>query len=368
MEHVEIEAMKTIYQWIIPAVGLFVWTGLVLVIVPAIVRRLQKVKHEIQQNSRGILGSILKIPLILILIGIGIVIFFDATPALPKKWMKNAQDASLLILFVLAVYLFLDQLMVEVLKRYSRTTTVISASTGVIKILYRVAILGFIFLIILDQLKITISPLLASLGIMGLVVSLALQDTLANFFAGISLSIDRPVRIGDYIKLDSGEGYVTQIGWRSTRIRTLSNKNLIVPNSKVTGSAITNFYLPELEWSASVNVVVSYGSDLEKVERITVEVAQETLREVEGGVKEFQPSIRYNAFGDSGIKFTVDLRVREYVDQYLIIHEFIKRLYKRYQSEGIEIPFPSRTIYLKDGEGYRTEIEDENTKGRLHPE
>jgi small-conductance mechanosensitive channel len=220
MEHVEIEAMKTIYQWIIPAVGLFVWTGLVLVIVPAIVRRLQKVKHEVQQNSRGLLGSILKIPLILILIGIGIVIFFDATPALPKKWIKY-QDASLLILFVLAVYLFLDQLMVEVLKRYSRTTTVISASTGVIKILYRVAILGFIFLIILDQLKITISPLLASLGIMGLVVSLALQDTLANFFAGISLSIDRPVRIGDYIKLDSGEGYVTQIGWRSTRIRTL---------------------------------------------------------------------------------------------------------------------------------------------------
>ena len=98
-----------------------------------------------------------------------------------------------------------------------------------------------------------------------------------------------------------------------------------------------------------------------------MEVAQETLREVEGGVKEFQPSIRYNAFGDSGIKFTVDLRVREYVDQYLIIHEFIKRLHRRYQSEGIEIPFPSRTIYLKDGEGCRTEIEDENTKGRLHP-
>ena len=358
MEHVETEAIKTIYQWIIPGVGLFVWAGLAWVIVSAVVRRLQKGEHEIRRVSGGIMGSILKIPLILVLIGVGVAVFFDATPALPKKWVKY-QDASLLILFVFAIYLFLDKLMVEVLKRYGKTTTVITAGTGVIKILYRVTLLGFIFLVILDQLKITISPLLASLGIMGLVVSLALQDTLANFFAGISLSIDRPVRIGDYIKLESGEGYVTQIGWRSTRIRTLSNKNLIVPNSKVTGSAITNFYLPELEWSASVNVGVSYGSDLEKVERITVEVAQEVLREVEGGVKEFQPSIRYNAFGDSGIKFSVDLRVRTYVDQYLIIHEFIKRLYRRYQSEGIEIPFPSRTIYLKDGTGRRTEIEKE---------
>ena len=295
MEHVETEAIKTIYQWIIPGVGLFVWAGLVLVIVSAVVRRLQKGEHEIRQVSGGILGSILKIPLILILVAVGIAVFFDATPALPKKWIKY-QDAFLLILVVLAIYLFLDKLMVEVLKKYSRTTTVITAGTGVIKILCRATILGLIFLVILDQLKITISPLLASLGIMGLVVSLALQDTLANFFAGISLSIDRPVRIGDYIKLESGEGYVTQIGWRSTRIQTLSNKNLIVPNSKMTGSAITNCCLPELEWSASVNVSVSYGSDLEKVERITVEVAQEVLREVEGGIKEFQPSIRIQRF------------------------------------------------------------------------
>jgi small-conductance mechanosensitive channel len=133
----------------------------------------------------------------------------------------------------------------------------------------------------------------------------------------------------------------------------LSNKYLILPNSKVIGSAITNLYLPEVEWGVSVNAGVSYESDLDKVERITVEVAKEVLRETEGGVKEFEPSVRYNAFGDSGIKFTVTLQVKEYVHQYLIIHEFIKRLHRRYLLEGIEMPFPTRTVYIK-GESSKT--------------
>jgi small-conductance mechanosensitive channel len=92
--------------------------------------------------------------------------------------------------------------------------------------------------------------------------------------------------------------------------------------------------------------MVSYGSDLENVERVTLEVAKEVLRETEGSVKEFQPSIGYSAFGDSGIKFSVNLQAKEYVSQYPIIHQFIKRLHDRYRSEGIEIPFPTRTIYI----------------------
>jgi small-conductance mechanosensitive channel len=222
-------------------------------------------------------------------------------------------------------------------------------SAGVLKILYRSIILGFIFLIILDRLNITITPFIASLGIGGLVIALALQETLANFFAGIYIFFDKPIRIGDYIMLESGkEGYVTQIGWRSTRIRMLPNNILIVPNAKLINSQITNFYLPETEMAVLVQVGVSYQSDLEKVERVTIDVAKQVLQEVEGGVKEFEPFIRYNTFGDFSINFTVILRAREYVDKYLITHEFIKRLHKRYQLEGIEIPFPIRTIYMKN--------------------
>jgi small-conductance mechanosensitive channel len=149
--------------------------------------------------------------------------------------------------------------------------------------------------------------------------------------------------------LESGqEGYVTHIGWRSTRVRMLSNNILIIPNTKLVSSQITNFHLPEPEVAVLAQVGVSYQSDLEKVEKVTIEVTKEVLQEVEGGVKEFDPFTRYHTFSGFSINFTVILRAKEYVNKYLIIHEFIKRLHRRYQLEGIEIPFPIRTVYMKN--------------------
>jgi len=189
-----------------------------------------------------------------------------------------------------------------------------------------------------------------------LVVALALQDTLNNFFSGVYIFLDKPIQIGDYIQLESGqEGHVTHIGWRSTRIQLLPNNILIIPNAKLADSRVINFYLPEQEMSVLVKVGVSYESDLEKVEKVTMEVAEQVLQETEGGVKGFQPYIRYNTFGEYSIDFTVFLRTTEYTNKYLITHEFIKRLHRRYKLEGIEIPFPIRTVYMKDG-GARSEI------------
>jgi len=125
---------------------------------------------------------------------------------------------------------------------------------------------------------------------------------------------------------------------------------VIVPNAKLVNSQITNFYLPEPEMAVLVQVGVSYQSDLEKVERVTIEVAKQVLQEVEGGVEEFDPFIRYHTFSDFSINFIVVLRAKEYVSKYLITHEFIKRLHRRYQQEGIEIPFPIRTLYIKNGD------------------
>jgi small-conductance mechanosensitive channel len=339
--------MKVLYDWIIPSVGYFIWIILVLLIIPALMRFLKRKTEQTRHAFDEILVSALGVPIVLCLIGVGLNIFLDAIPSLPAKWGKYS-DAFLVILFVLAGYLFLDRLMMEILRRYSKKVDFIESSAGVVKTLYRAIILGFVFLIILDRLKITITPFLASLGIGGLVVALALQDTLANFFSGIYIFFDKPIRIGDYIKLESGqEGYVAQIGWRNTRIRMLPNNMVIVPNAKLVSSQITNFYLPETEMAVLVQVGVSYRSDLEKVERVTIDVAKEVLQKVDGGVKEFEPFIRYHTFGDFSINFTVILRAKEYVHKYLITHEFIKRLHRRYQMEGIEIPFPIRTVYVK---------------------
>ena len=124
---------------------------------------------------------------------------------------------------------------------------------------------------------------------------------------------------------------------------------IVVPNFKLSQSILTNYYLPEKEMSVVFQVGVSYGSDLKNVEKVTVEAAKETLNQVQGGVGQFEPFIRYHTFGDSSVNFSVILRVNEYTDRYLVVHEFVKRLHERYAQQGIVIPFPQRVVHIEGG-------------------
>jgi len=204
-------------------------------------------------------------------------------------------------------------------------------------------------LMILNGLGISITPLLTALGVGGLAVALALQDTLSNLFSGFYLTMARYVRVGDYVKLESEqEGYIEDIGWRATRIHMLSNSTILVPNQKLGQAIVTNYHLPSRELAVLVEVRVDFTSDLAAIERVTTEVAREVMRTVPGSILEFEPFIRYHTFGDLGIHFTVILRAKEFVDQYLIKHEFIKRLQARYQQEGILIPSAFKAYASKD--------------------
>ncbi len=205
-------------------------------------------------------------------------------------------------------------------------------------------------LVILNSLGISITPIVTALGVGGLAVALALQDTLANFFAGFHLLLARQIKPGDYIRLESGEeGYVADVTWRTTTIRQLSNNMVVVPNAKLASAVVVNYELPGRDMAVSVPVSVSYDSDLEKVEEVTLAVAREVMQEVPGGVADAEPLLRFQSFGESGIQLTVFLRVQEAIYQFAVRHEFIKRLHRRYKQEGIVIPFPIRTVYLKDG-------------------
>jgi len=208
-----------------------------------------------------------------------------------------------------------------------------------------VAALGL--LVLLQYLGISITPLVTALGVGGLAVALALQDTLSNVFAGFQVLASRQIRPGDYVKLESGEeGYVVDVTWRYTTIRGLPNNMVIVPNSKIAGAIVTNYCLPEQEMSLLVQVGVSYDSDLERVEWVSVEAAREIMNEMPGGVPDAEPLVRFHTFGDSSVDFTVILRVQEFADQYAVKHAFVKRLHARFREEGIEIPYPIRTVRL----------------------
>jgi small-conductance mechanosensitive channel len=205
------------------------------------------------------------------------------------------------------------------------------------------AVLGL--LVVLNGLGLSITPMLTALGVGGLAVALALQEPLANFFAGLFITLAGQIRVGDYVKLDSGhEGYVADFSWRSTRLRMLSNNLVVVPNAKLAQAIVVNHHLPSQDLAVLVEVGVDYASDLRQVERVVMEVGRQIMNDVAGGIPSFEPFIRFHTFADSSINFTVILRAKEFVDQYLVKHEFVKRLHTRFNDEGIVIPFPTRTI------------------------
>jgi small-conductance mechanosensitive channel len=204
-------------------------------------------------------------------------------------------------------------------------------------------------LVILNGLGVSITPMLTALGVGGLAVALALQEPLANFFAGVFITLGGQIRLGDYIRLDSGqEGYVADFSWRSTRLRMLPNNLVVVPNAKLAQAIVVNHHLPSPDLAVLVEVGVDYSSDLIHVERVVMDVGRAVMAEVPGGVAGFDPFIRYHTFADSSVNFTVILRAAEFVDQYLVKHEFIKRLHARFTQEGIVIPFPIRTIAQRE--------------------
>ena len=204
--------------------------------------------------------------------------------------------------------------------------------------------------LILQNLGIDITPLITALGIGGLAVALALPDTLGNLFAGVQIILGKQVRPRDYVQLDTGqEGWVTDVKGRNTTIHTFPDGNLVVlPNSRLASSVVKNYSLPRKALWVTLGVGVSYDSDLEHVERVALEVAREVLADAEGGVKGEEPKVRYHTFGASSIDFDLRVPVVEFESQAPVRHELIKRLHRRFNDEGIEIPFPIRTLIRKE--------------------
>lgn len=227
-----------------------------------------------------------------------------------------------------------------------------------------VLILGIVLTLGAFGLKIT--PILTALGVGGLAVALALQDTLSNLFAGFYIAVAGQIRLGDYIKLNTGEeGYVTDITWRSTAVRNLASNMIIIPNSKLSQAIVTNYYLPGKALSVSLQVGVSYGVDLDRIERILLEIAVQGSKDISGMSADPAPSISFDpGFGDSSLGFTIGFQVAEFANQFGVRNELRRRIYRRFQAESIEIPFPARAVYLH---GQATQVNLKPESNEAHP-
>jgi len=217
------------------------------------------------------------------------------------------------------------------------------------KLISRVINLGIYItslVIILSYFDVEIAPLIAGLGIGGLAVGLALQNTLANFFSGIHIVSDEPIKLGDYIEIGTDiAGTVVDIGWRSTKIRTLGGDMIIVPNTKVSESVIVNLSKNDDSVSAKVVCGVDYSADMEEVERVAFEVAKQVQSSADGAVHDKDPYFAFTEFADSNINFVVYLRAETRMTRMGLQNTFMKALKKRFDTENIEISWPVRKIY-----------------------
>jgi small-conductance mechanosensitive channel len=288
----------------------------------------------LQQTFRGI-------PTLLgILIGLYVAMEILVIPPRPLLFLQRLFHS----LVIMSVTLMVAHLGSGYLKQKLGKTSENFASTSILATTIDLTVYAIGLLILLESFGVSISPLITALGVGGLATALALQDTLANLFSGINILLSKQIKMNDYIKLSTGEeGYVVDMNWRNTTIKTPTENMVVVPNQKIASSIITNYTQPFAECSISIPIGVGYESDLDHVEKVTAAVAKEILQETEGGVKSFEPFIRYGSFAESSINFNVILRVKNVTDQTLIRHEFIKRIYTRYQLEGINIPFQKST-------------------------
>jgi len=260
-------------------------------------------------------------------------------------------EKIILIILILSVTLVINRILVGFLQLWAERQAGGFPSTTMFTNLVRITVFIIGGLIILDSLNISITPMLTALGVGGLAISLALKDTLADVFSGLNILLSQKVKPGDFVQLDSGEmGYIQNITWRNTTLLERANNIISIPNSRLSTQIVKNYDANESSFSVKVPVGVGYESDLDQVEKVMLEVANGVVEEVDGAVKENKPVLRFKHFGDSSIDIVVYFRGRKYGDHNLIIHEFIKRIHKRFQLEGIEIPFPIRTVIHKNNQ------------------
>ena len=225
---------------------------------------------------------------------------------------------------------------------------------------FRLAVYASGALVILDYFNISIAPIMAAMGFGSVAIAMGVKEPLENIFTGLLLMVSKQVRVNDYIKLSTGdEGRVIDINWRFITIMPPSESNVVViPNKVIANAVTTNFSQPRDDIVVVVPIGVGYESDLELVERVTVEVARELQIKIDEYEPKFDldgvdrnklaPVIRFQAFNDSSIDFNTVMHVQTFTNQYLLKHEFIKAITKRYREEGINIPFPIRTLDLPD--------------------
>lgn len=311
--------------------------------------RLEKLRHNLELKPDNLLGKysfILKSfrGVIITWFVVGAIALILPTINIPST--LNVLIEKILIVVALSMgTVLISRLAVNLIQLYSIESETAVSLTSLFEYLTKVIIFTIGFLIIIQSIGIQITALITAFGIGSLSIGLAFQNTLSNLISGVNIIVSRKIRPGDYIQLKDGEaGYVQDVELKYTLIKDIYNNIIVIPNAKIIDASFQNYTLINPSLLITVKIGISYENNLEKVEKVTLDVAKSVLENTEGGNKEFEPFLRYENFDYFAINLTVYLKINEYFDKFLITHEFIKQIHSQYQLENIKIAYPLKSF------------------------
>ncbi len=331
-------------------INIFIWLAISLIIYFIIKYILVNLAKKTKTEFDDAVIEIIRKPILLIIVLYGVIV------SIIRFGINIGYQASLfqvyfLIVVTLGIYIFykvFNEFLDEITKKkggkdstFATTLKPVLNKVGVVIIVLGGLIFG------LSAVGIEVTALLAGAGVMGLVLAFAAQDTLSNYFSGIHLLLDRPFKIGDIIIIDSGEYCeVLNIGMRSTKLYSLfEHESIVLPNNTIANQKIVNIVQPDTKIRKKVEVSVAYGSDLKKVYKILEEVTKNHPDVI--NTKGFDVFVRFIEFGDSGLKFMVIFWVEDVMNQWRAMSDIRTEIDKRFREEGVTVPFPQRTVWIK---------------------
>ena len=268
-----------------------------------------------------------------VLLGIAIFKPFDFLSAHSQLWVHRV----VVVTAILSVTVFFARLAGSLIRAYIGQDRVNVPNGSIFVNLARLVIWAIGLTFVLGALNVQIGPLVASLGVMGIALSLGLQDTLANFFAGLQITLSRQIQPGQYIQLaTTQEGLVTDVTWRNTTLLAPANDMVVIPNSVIATTLVTNFSAVDEEHVEAIPFSVAFGSDLDAVKRIALKVAREVRDAHSDAVDEYDPACRFRGFGPEGISAVVTVRVTRFQDRLPVVSDIVERLHRELAEQGVQ--------------------------------
>jgi len=316
-------------------------------------KRLRKRLTGSDSTVLKIIAISLGIPIVLSVIAISVYIALRYIADVPEMVIEILKSGYSQVVYVIIGGVILSVFTKNLLELYDKNITPLTNSdfddklVHFLQSIYTYVIWIGVFFVILSVLKIDITPLLATGGVIGIIVGLAAQDTFGNFFSGAMIAADQPFREGDRIEIQGVIGDVVSVGPRSTRIRTLDNQLVTVPNRLMTENMLTNYVLPENTIKVRINLGVGYGSDITLVKKTLLDVAGEAIKK--GFINSSpEPKVYFLDFASSALSFQL-LVWSDLYDQTFEIRDYLNtHINDAFKEAGIEIPFPQMDLNFKN--------------------